>query len=356
MVYLILILYIIFYSYLVQVKGKKTDYFVFFIPIGILLVLVLGLQNNVGTDYNTYLSLADGTKGYGWIESKSEVLFVYLIKIVKMLDNPQLIFIFAAIIQVAFLSLIAFEVKKIGYKLHNFFFLYFFLSLTFFNQFNGIRQYIAVYIIAYSIFKLRENKVFLFIFLVFLASLFHSSAIFCIAFILIRKLLKKRIPYSAIIIIMLGLVTLRFINLDPIYIKLLSYTKYSHYAHARYFGKLSIKGIITKIPKIIISMFSAYVIERKKDSLIYKDRFLLNMSYITIAVLILSFTSTMIWRFYQYLDLFIIFPVLSLMEDTNKRDYSILISLALIVMLVIKIIIIPQGEYMYKSILSFAIL
>ncbi len=89
-----------------------------------------------------------------------------------------MIFVLVGAIQVSALMLIAYEIKKLGYKMHDFFFLYFTLSLTFFNQFNGIRQYIAVYIVAYAFLKLINNKKITFVILIAIARLFHSSSMF----------------------------------------------------------------------------------------------------------------------------------------------------------------------------------
>lgn len=80
--------------------------------------MILSLQNDVGTDYYSYLSLAEGSTGLRWIESKSEYLFVYLVNLVRMIGIPQLIFVVTAIIQVFFVMLITYEVKKwIGYTI-----------------------------------------------------------------------------------------------------------------------------------------------------------------------------------------------------------------------------------------------
>ena len=182
MIYLVLFLYIIIYfSIFERIKLKSSTFIFTFVPIGVLLIIVLGLQNNVGTDYFSYLELAEGTKSISYINGRAEYLFIKLILLVRFLNVPQLIFVFSAFIQVFFLMLITLEVKKLEYRVDCFFFLYFTLSLVFFNQFNGIRQYIAVYIIVYALFKLMEGKRLTYLFLVVISGLFHSSAYFFLA-------------------------------------------------------------------------------------------------------------------------------------------------------------------------------
>jgi len=325
------------------------DFMIFFLPVGTLLIMFLGLQDNVGTDYQSYLNLADGTKGMGWIERRSEFLFVYLVLFVKQFNNPQLIFVFTAIIQVVFLMLITYEIKKMNYKLHYFFFLYFALSLVFFNQFNGIRQYTAIYIVIYGIFKLMDNKKITYIILVLVASLFHSSAIFCLGFVILKKILNKNISEKKVILIMIVLFISSFFDFISFYEKILAYTRYSNYIGSSYLKALTWQGIVTKIPKLFIVLYSVYLLNKSRID--EKARFLINISYIACAVMIMSFSASIMWRFYQYLDFFIIFPVLMLMHDKSQRTVSILISLSLFIMLIIKIIVIPRGEYLYNWII-----
>lgn len=356
MAYALLFTNIILYSYANRLKIKKKSFFVFILPIAILLILFLGFQSEVGGDYLSYLGLADGSKSLGYMEAKNEYLFIYLVKLVRILDLPQLIFLFTGIIQIFFLMLIIYEIKKMDFKLYNFFFLYFSLALVFFNQFNGIRQYMAVYIIIYSIFKLKDSKYVSFILLVIIASLFHSSSIFFLVFLLIKPLLEKEFSFNKILLFLIILFVFSLTNLDFVWTKLLAYTKYSSYITSEYFQRTPTRGIITKIPKIVLMLFSAYVIENKNKTknktknIESKHRYLLNMSYISVAVMILSFSSTIIWRFYQFFDFFIIFPVLFLMEDESRKEIKFIISMILVSMLVVKIMVIPQGEYLYNSV------
>ena len=336
------------YSYLVEIKiSKKSHFIIAYLPIWVLLILTLGLQYDVGTDYMSYLSIASGIKS----ADRMEPLFGFLINIVKRINQPQFIFVFTGLIQVAFFMLIIYEIRKLGFKMYHFFFLYFTLSLTFFNQLNGIRQYIAVYIAVFAILKLIDNKGLFFIALIFISSLFHSSAIFLLPIFFLKPILKKRFSANTIIIFMFLLVLINSFDLSKLVKLLLSYTPYKRYIHSSYFGRMPLQGIITKIPKLAIVLFSAYLIDKKGINISDKENKLLNLGYLGLFVQIMSFSSTLIWRFYQYVDLLIIFPVLILFKSNQQRDLKLLIALVLFVMLIIKILIIPRGEYLYRSIL-----
>ena len=351
MVYTLLLSFIVIYLYVVRVKPKNVwEFALYFLPVGGMLTMVLGLQEGVGTDYFSYYRIAEGLGSVGWMVNRNEVLFIYLIDFVKKLGSPQLLFVLVGTIQVTFLMLITYEIKKLELKLNDFFFLYFALSLVFFNQFNGIRQYIAVYIIVYALLQLiLHEKKFLFVSLVGIASLFHSSAIFFLVFLVLHKLKNLAWPFRRILLA-LG-VLLVIVILDPTkYIELLlSYTKYRNYIGSSFFRRMSFMGIITKIPKLLVVLFVSFYLE--KDELSAEERRLMNLGYMACGVMIMSFSSFVIWRFYQYVDLFITFPVLLFFDRKEHGKIKIFIALALLVMLVFKIVLFPRGEYLYNSIL-----
>jgi len=351
MIYLLLFIFIIVYAKFLNItKTSISTYFLFFMPVFLLLLLVLGLQYDVGTDYYSYLSMAEGSKDLGFIERKSEQFFIYLIYFVQFFKVPQMIFFAAGFIQVIFLTLITYEVKKMNFRIDYFFLLYFSLALVFFNQFNGIRQYIAVYIVVYSIILLLRRKYIWFIILVLISGFFHSSAFLFLPLILFPKLLEKKFPVKYVFIVLGGLFIVSLFDSTNIILRIVEVVpRYSHYIHASYLRKMGYTEIITKIPKIMIVLFSAYLIDRSDKSKKYTA--LINMGYIACAVMIASFSSTVIWRIYQYFDMFLIFPPLLMLQNNKKKFISIFVLVALVVMLLIKIILMPTGEYLYRSIL-----
>jgi hypothetical protein len=44
---------------------------------------MLGYQDNVGTDYYSYFSMAEGTKDIGFLKRKWEFLFLFLVKLAQ---------------------------------------------------------------------------------------------------------------------------------------------------------------------------------------------------------------------------------------------------------------------------------
>ena len=320
-------------------------------PIILILLLLLGLQYQVGTDYESYLNMVVKSAGLAKVVRNKEYMFVALVQFSRFLRVPQAIFVLSGMIQLLFFTLIIFEIKKLNYKLSVFFFLYFTLSLTFFNQFNGIRQYIAVYIFVYAFLKLLDNKHMTFILLIVFASLFHSSAIFLLILIIIKFLFNRKINTSVIVIALVLLFILSMFDLSSVVKWVLAFTPYKSYSVSSYFKRTSFEGIITKIPKILITIIA--IVRINNDPLSTKERQLLNMAFLTSGILILSFASSVIWRFYQYFDLFIIFPTLFYFSKSRDKDLKLVLIFVLILMLLVKILVIPSGEYFYQSILFY---
>jgi hypothetical protein len=351
MVYFVFMIFVMSYLQLFDLDNKKNIAFLIYIfPVFILFLLLFSLQSSVGHDYGSYYRIATGVRGYQAISNNFEYAFVAIIALVRSIRLPQLIFFFSSLIQLIFFFLVVYELKKLKYNLVAFFFLFFTLSLLFFNQFSGLRQYIAIYIILYAILKLINHHQLLFIGLVLFASLFHISAIIFLLLVVFKKFLMVKIPFMVYIIIFTTFFIVSLFDLTEIYNSILSLIpQYRAYADGRFLERTSIQGIITKIPKLIIVVYSLFIIRESKFG--KQHLFLINLSMIATLVMIMSFNARIVFRFYQYFDLFMLFPVLHLFDFKHMRTPKLLIVYGLFVMLIIKIILLPQGEYLYSSIL-----
>ncbi|MCF7203583.1 EpsG family protein [Pseudomonas oligotrophica] len=339
------------YSYMANARAGRVGFFITLSPVFFSILLALSLQEGVGTDYYAYLSMAAGEKDLGWIENKNEIFFVWLNDLAIGLGEPQLIFFFTAFIQVSFLGLIVYELKKLELTLHWFFLLYFIYLLIFFNSFNGIRQYTAVYMVVYSFFLLFLGKQIKFIAVVLLASCFHSTAIYFLPFAFLRRALGIKVKFPIILTIVLFLLSLSFADLNGVMEYFMSLTGYSSYLNSSYLGRMNFLGIMTKFPKIIMVLFCAYFLEVKCERLAIKYRFLLNLSYISLFVLIVSFSSTLIWRMYQYFDFFTMVPILILLSYAKQKQFLYFAMASFLLIFLLKVSVFAKGEYLYASIL-----
>lgn len=337
---------------ILQKANNLREYLLYSAPLFVFLVLVIGLQYNVGTDYRAYYDMSAGIRSYRYITQRGEFLFVALIKLAKQIEIPQLLFVFSAIVQMFFLFNISYIAKKKFERLDLFFILFFVFSIAFFNQFNLVRQYIAVYISALAVIILSDDKYILATLLFLVACLFHTSAIYMLIFTPLSFILKSIKISKKVALVIIGLLILSYLfdftnlveqisNLVP---------QYRHYISSSYFDKLEFKSVVTKLPKVFLVV---YVFLKNKESY-YKDGdflFFQNLSFISIVVLVFSFHSSVIWRFYQYFDIFTIFPVLVYLDKSDKSLEKRLIIGSLTLLLLTKLVLLPSGEYIYNSIL-----
>ena len=199
----------------------------------LLLILVptilAGIRYNVGTDFLTYIKMYDNLKGIECIDyfTKYAAIFdiepsFYIISRFAYLffDSVKVVFYIYELIIVIFVvsALERFNVRKMLPLSIYIFFLYF-IPISF----NLIRHTAALAIIFYALSYFYEEKYFKFIIYVFLATLFHKTAIifFLVLFFIPSKnekinTMKIKIYYIMIVLSPLILnITMRFIKYIP---------------------------------------------------------------------------------------------------------------------------------------------
>jgi len=354
MIYIITLLYSIihFYTikkYKIQKQNKFIIYSVYFSPTWILWLLICGGQYYVGTDYESYYNIfknADTTLFY----AKKEYLFAYIVDIWHRWNlNPQGLFYIFYSIGITFFLLIC---TKLNHKyLFLFFFVYFTVSNLFFNQLNGLRQSIAIYIITYSVLLLFEKHGLIkFIIGIIFASQFHQSSLFAFIF-----LLFKFYQPSRIILFLLLTIAVLF-SLFGSYNFLFSSLKgmipsiYLHYLEGEFNISIGIKGILPKlvyIPIYIMSFSYLKDINKDKNILLYK------VGIFAYSIRMLCINNIALDRLGYLFVLLSILPLyLYFQELYKKKEYKLLLLLLLFCLSIffLKTILFPSKEYLYKSI------
>ncbi len=133
--------------------------------------------------------------------------FAFVYQISKNLtDEPYLMIVLSSLIMCGMFYLFIVQ-NKDGINWGDTLFLLF--CLSFMGMYSGIRQGVAVSIVVYAIKYVREQKLFRFSLFVFLASLFHSSAIFAIVFYMFgMKFFKYKTKLFIVVISILVLIVL----------------------------------------------------------------------------------------------------------------------------------------------------
>lgn len=159
-------------TYKVQVKAGKPTKFISFLIISIL-VLVAGLRYRVGADYVYYY-----TSYRGFIRAEINIFtepgFKLLARLAeKIYDDPATLIFIAAFITVSLMTVTVLRNSEM-YWLS--ILLYIFLG-EWSGCFNGIRQYLAIAVLFAGHCYIKEKKFWHWIVIVFVAMLFHITAI-----------------------------------------------------------------------------------------------------------------------------------------------------------------------------------
>ena len=314
--------------------------------------LLIGLQYETGTDYNSYKRIFLGDNQT--YLRKGEYLFYYIsLFIYNNNIHYQFGFIFIAFIQ--FFCLIIFINKIKLDKYHIFIFLYFFVCTSFYNQTNVIRQYVAIYLFLLASWYMYKKNIFFYLILVIIASLFHISALMLLPFYFIFKIKFSKIM---LLLILLISIIISFMNINKFLSLFLQYIpSFKQYAEYEYaFKNISLLNKLTKyifIPFYILSL-STY------EKLNKKDKYFFKIGFISYSIKIFCLISPIFNRFGQFFEILAIFPLYYYFKNINRykkliEQSKIIIFIFILItisMLIGKTIILPSYEYNYKSIIN----
>lgn len=171
MIYLIFILILFLLSVFDLIKLKEQRLFFYLISIGIIIAFS-GLRWNTGTDWDNYFEYFKTEDNYHLFEPG----YVWLVKFSKLLYNNYTFFL------ILLSTIILTFFGKANYKLSPYpiFSIFIFISLVL--PF-WVRQSFSLAILFFAFYTLTNENKKLFVFLVFLASLFHYSALIALPLI-----------------------------------------------------------------------------------------------------------------------------------------------------------------------------
>ncbi|EPN6882162.1 MULTISPECIES: EpsG family protein [unclassified Providencia] len=340
---------VIFFSLLILcIAEKKNLLGNRFIPIFISFIFVLlftGLRGNVGQDIPNYKEIHKNiTLYYDHIEYG----FYYLVIFFKWINLDFTFFIFFSSIFFIFLYYYALY-KFLGVGLVIFAFLFIFCDLYMYFNMSGIRQGIALSIVLLSGYYAYKRNFIKFIILVFLATLFHKSAIVAL---LIYPIIKIRIQKHIRFYILLSVISLLWIALFPSFIKtttLLSDIKASSMYLSDDYNELSISayliGIIRRVYPILLFFLFYKKIKECPLTLSLFNVYLFGFIMYLLNYPILQDVTIRISSYFILFEPVLVISILS--KITSKKNYLLICSLILSLMY-IKILIyssLPAYQY-----------
>ncbi len=217
-VYYITIAFTFVFAYLASLKKNKLQMEldvsdkqllytrVFLYLISFVLILVAGLRYFVGTDYGAYYRALQNYAPRMWesIKELDEPGFPILATIIKCFTSDGAVFIFVTA---------AFTVGSILYITYKYVDTYLFSSLLFIfsgvwhGSFNGVRQFFAAAIICLAHRFILEKKAIKYFLCVFIAYLFHGSAIIMV---IPYFILRNKVSFRNVLLLAIGSVVLLY--------------------------------------------------------------------------------------------------------------------------------------------------
>ena len=171
--------YLFYFGMRQRKEGKRYGLFLIF---AILIPTILAaVRDYVGTDYENYKYIYKGiakAPGFSWFESKegadANLLLVFFIgKFASLFNSHQVFFGTFAFLILFFMFL---GIKDRDLDVSNFIIVFIFLSTTFINSFNMVRQTLSISIIFWGITFAEKRNPIKFILTIVFASTVHATA------------------------------------------------------------------------------------------------------------------------------------------------------------------------------------
>ncbi|WP_394238284.1 EpsG family protein [Niallia oryzisoli] len=304
-------------------RGRRVPNSLFYWLSMTILIFIMGFRDiNVGVDglsyYDNYV-IANSMDVISYYKIYiTEPGFYLLYRISYILGDAQWLFILSAIITILFFyKAISFEIEKVNLP----FAIFIFSTTQYFYYFGIMRMGIAVAIVAFAFRYIIKGDTKKFVFFVFLATMFHYSALFATVLIFLSRNNKK---------IFKRLNLLKIAVLIPIGFFAVKYLVYPFITASRYQGYIDSSGVIgtsyiNSLP--LLGLFMLYYNKFSKVSSNYQFYFLLFLiKVITEIFAPLIGIGRMVW--YVNLSICLLFPaVIKLNKDRGIKVILITITI-----------------------------
>lgn len=321
----------------------------------ILLGLLPALQYNVGTDYLSYVNIINSVDSIDQFLIKGEYFSYIIIFLINNFElHSQFFFIITSFLSAFTLIKVLEIIETHNLNITIILFILIFATGIYHNQFNLIRNYLAIIIFIYALYiKYCNNNIYS-LALVIIASFFHASIIYLLILFLVpnnnliiaSNFILKGLLFQVGIILFVFFY--KYQSLDTIFFYYLKHNFiYFHYLNN--YTELNIKYLFLKL--IYVPLFFLFYINFKKIPI--NNNFIkYNIgiwSYSWLLPVIGSFNEFGL-RISSYTNFFYIFPIYFLLKYCSLivRFFTFVY---IIIFYLIKIILISKLEYRYESIL-----
>jgi hypothetical protein len=320
-------------------------------------VLFIGLQYNVGKDYFSYLDYFSDKGLAEWLGTAKKEIFFSGLAVFVINNNlePQFGIILCAFITIAglFTYIIYLDVKY----LYAYIYLYFTVSISFYNQFNAIRQYIAVSFFLVSIICIIERKLILYFLCILIGAGFHQSLLFLAPFYFLSIFFEKS-NVNVLFFALAGSFLLSVLNLEKIILSWLGYiAPYARYIEGEYVTtRISLTTRLIRyshLPIYLLSLLCYKYIHTRKE------RFLFTIGIFSFCFKLIALNTILLMRVTHYFEVSLVYPIYFLVKTFLERptffryEKEILLIVIFLItfgILCIKCLFVSDG-YTYSSVL-----
>ena len=197
--FFVLAIVTIFLYHLAERSNNKQIYFIALLPP----VLIEGLRNdNIGTDMNVYgavwfynMRVQDSLPGILQDATTPEYAYHSLIYLGKLLSKD--IHVYLTLCAAIKMGLVFFTGYKFRHLINTSLFLAFYFSFFYFSGFSMMRQTLALSVCILSVWYLFNERYVVFLIIVFIAYLFHNSALLML--IVLYLYVTRKMKFSVVI-------------------------------------------------------------------------------------------------------------------------------------------------------------
>lgn len=327
-------------SLTIKNKNIRRKFFLYGAFIDLFLFLSLRALT-VGIDMPIYLQIYDDCNLYGWnviYNLRYEVGFITYTKLIANIINSEQIYVCIT----AFLALIGpfYIIKK--YSKNYFLSVFLFITFQFFTyDFYLLRQVIAISIVLLSIKFVEERKLFKFIFMVLLATIFHTTT--CL-FLIVYWIYKIRVNNRKLLWLTGIAIAIMILGNTVINMVFQYFYKYAYYSQLTNEGG----GYFYLFVLICIFVFTTlirdvYFNSEKTNSLWY------NILIFAILVQLFATIQSIFNRVTIYYSISIIIVLPNVIRCLRKSNLRLIVSILIYIFLTFYYVIETQNSIIYMD-------
>lgn len=321
-----------------NINKRRKELYVFLSMIPLLILSAIR-SINIGNDTITYHNLYYWSQEYPINEfilnykTRWEIGFLYLNKFLSEISsNPQLLIVVSSIYVYFIISWFL-----IKYSNNSFYSLFLFITMRYyFFFFSNIRQSIAIATLLIAFDLLVSEKKIRFVFTVFIAYFFHTTAIVFLFALVIKKIpIKKSILIIvAIVSTILFLIWKRIMPIINIYLPI----KYQNYQNTTYYLEAgNMANYLNFLVIFLITIICLYIYFKEEEN--FKKEKLANIYFyfpiVSSSLALLSTQFGMFARVQYYFSFFFIIILPNMLNKLASREEKIIIYLVTIILFIL---------------------